>query len=123
MNMTIEQMKQIIAKLQLELAEAKKAEEEKKKEESKRLLWPAVAEQTARLRLFFKLHNISVSGQEFYDLLTIVDCLERRLRSIDPKYRYAPKASIKNGSRSIGKTTPRKKKYTKPDLFNGKENA
>lgn len=121
--MTVEEYEQLIAKLKQELAYAKKVEEEKKKEESKRLLWPAVAEQTARLRQFFSLRKISVSDQEFYDLMNVVDCLERRLRIVEPKYRYIPKASIRTGSRNIGKTKPRKKKYVKPDLFNTEKGA
>lgn len=93
---------------------------EAKKEEQKKVLWPAQAEQNARLSQFCKNHNIVPTEQERADLNKIVQNLETRLRDKDPEYRFSARVPVKSGNRTVGKKVWKrksKKNEEPPDLF------
>ena len=88
--MTNEQIDALIAKLLEEKEKNEKAARDKK------VMWPATSELNARFTSFCTKHGIVPNDEERRDIVKIVENLEKRVRTTDPKYRYNPKKAVSN---------------------------
>lgn len=117
--MTIEQIQEMITKLQCELnlAITKKKEEERKIEDERNKdlsqKFPGLAEARARFRQICDKFKIDIKKDSIAYVLQPLFNIENNLRKKDPKYRYKPKTSAALNTRVPGKTNFSRKKTTK----------